>query len=428
MRAFLILIVLAVGVAIGGAVPRVSQVIQGALAATGLMKTDPPPEGPAQSPKAGAEKPAGEKAEDHAAEGQIKMSAEQAAAQEITTAPVQGGTLSRHLMAPGTITPDTDRIARVPARVVGTVAEMLKRLGDPVKKGEVVAVLDSREVADAKSEYLTALVNTELQKTNYDRQQALWDKRISAEATFLQARATYSETQLRVNLARQKLSALGLNADEVAAAAKKDETTPNQSSLRRYELRSPLTGRVVERKVDVGTAVGKEGDPADLYTVADLATVWVELAVPTTDLAKVKEGAEVLIAPRDEDAGQRAKGKIIFVSPLLNAETRSARVIAALPNQDFSWRPGTFVSAEIQVGQDSAKAKVPRDALQSMGGEKVAFVRNADGFERRDVKTGKSDDESVEVVSGLEPGEEIAVKNPFLLKAELGKGEAEHHD
>ncbi|MCB4806327.1 cobalt-zinc-cadmium efflux system membrane fusion protein [Methylobacterium brachiatum] len=428
MRAFLILIVLAVGVAIGGAVPRVSQVIQGALAATGLMKTDPPPEGPAQSPKAGAEKPAGEKAEDHAAEGQIKMSAEQAAAQEITTAPVQGGTLSRHLMAPGTITPDTDRIARVPARVVGTVAEMLKRLGDPVKKGEVVAVLDSREVADAKSEYLTALVNTELQKTNYDRQQALWDKRISAEATFLQARATYSETQLRVNLARQKLSALGLNADEVAAAAKKDETTPNQSSLRRYELRSPLTGRVVERKVDVGTAVGKEGDPADLYTVADLATVWVELAVPTTDLAKVKEGAEVLIAARDEDAGQRAKGKIIFVSPLLNAETRSARVIAALPNQDFSWRPGTFVSAEIQVGQDSAKAKVPRDALQSMGGEKVAFVRNADGFERRDVKTGKSDDESVEVVSGLEPGEEIAVKNTFLLKAELGKGEAEHHD
>jgi cobalt-zinc-cadmium efflux system membrane fusion protein len=428
MRAFLILIVLAVGVAIGGAVPRVSQVIQGALAATGLMKTDPPPEGPAQSPKAGAEKPAGEKAEDHAAEGQIKMSAEQAAAQEITTAPVQGGTLSRHLMAPGTITPDTDRIARVPARVVGTVAEMLKRLGDPVKKGEVVAVLDSREVADAKREYLTALVNTELQKTNYDRQQALWDKRISAEATFLQARATYSETQLRVNLARQKLSALGLNADEVAAAAKKDETTPNQSSLRRYELRSPLTGRVVERKVDVGTAVGKEGDPADLYTVADLATVWVELAVPTTDLAKVKEGAEVLIAPRDEDAGQRAKGKIIFVSPLLNAETRSARVIAALPNQDFSWRPGTFVSAEIQVGQDSAKAKVPRDALQSMGGEKVAFVRNADGFERRDVKTGKSDDESVEVVSGLEPGEEIAVKNTFLLKAELGKGEAEHHD
>ena len=428
MRAVLILIGLAVGVAIGGAVPRVSQVIQGALAATGLMRTEPAPAGPAQPPNAEAEKPTGEKAEDHTAEGQIKMSPEQISNQEIAVAPVEGGTLSRHLLVPGTITPDTDRIARVPARVAGTVAEMLKRLGDPVKKGEVVAVLDSREVADAKSEFLTTSVKAELEKTNFERQQALWDKRISAEAQFLQAKATYSEAALRVDLARQKLSALGLNAAEVASAAKKDETTPNLSSLRRYELRSPLTGRVVERKVDVGTAVGKEGDPSDLYTVADLSTVWVELAVPTTDLTKVKEGAEVLIIPRDEDAGPRAKGKIIFVSPILNAETRSARVIAALPNKDDNWRPGTFVTAEIQIGQDGVKVKVPRDALQTMGGEKVAFVRNAEGFERRDVKTGKADDASVEIVSGLKPGEEIAVGNTFLLKAELGKGEAEHHD
>lgn len=428
MRTSLSVLLLAAGIAIGGTVLRVSQFAHGAFAATGLAKTEPAPESQAEAPKTEAKKPEGEKAEDHAAEGTIKMSAEQVTAQEIEVAAVTGGTLSRHLIAPGTVTPDTDRIARVPARVGGTVAEMLKRLGDPVKKGEVVAVLDSREVADAKSEFLTATVNTELQKANYDRQQALWDKRISAEATFLQARATYSETLLRLNLARQKLSALGLNADEVAAKAKKDEATPDQSSLRRYELRSPLTGRVVERKVDVGTSVGSEGEPSDLYTVADLSTVWVELAVPTTDLAKVKEGAEVLIAPRDEDAGQRAKGKIIFVSPIVNADTRSARVIAALPNPEFSWRPGTFVSAEIQVGQDAVKMLVPRDAIQTIGGEKVAFVRTPEGFERRDVKTGKSDDTAVEIVSGINPGDEIAVGNTFLLKAELGKGEAGHHD
>ncbi|MER2264827.1 efflux RND transporter periplasmic adaptor subunit [Methylobacterium oxalidis] len=428
MRVHLPLISVVVGVAVSGALPRVSQVIQSAAAATGTTKLAPAPEGTAQPPKAEAEKPAEEKVEDHSAEGRIKMSPEQIANQEIAVAAIGGGTLSRHLMAPGTITPDTDRIARVPARVAGTVAEMLKRLGDPVDKDEVVAVLDSREVADAKSGYLTAQVNTELQKANFERQQALWDKRISAEATYLQARATYSEMQLRLNLARQRLSALGLSADEVAAAAKKDEATPNQSSLRRYQLRSPITGRVVERKVDIGSTVGGSGDPADLYIVADLSTVWVELAVPTTDLAKVKEGAEVLIAPRDEDAGRRANGKIIFVSPILNADTRSARVIAALPNNNDSWRPGTFATAEIQVGQVGVKVKVPRDALQSTGSEKVAFVRNAEGFERRDVKTGKSDDESVEIVFGLEPGEEIAVRNTFLLKAELGKGEAEHHD
>ncbi len=204
-----------------------------------------------------------------------------------------GGTLARHLLVPGTITPDTDRIARVPARVVGTVAEMRKRLGDAVQKDEVVAILDSREVADAKSEYLTAQVQAELQTINFERQQKLLASRSASEAAFETARAAYLENRLRVDLARQKLSALGLDAAEVAAAQKRDEATPNQSTLRRYPLRTPLAGRIVERKVDVGTAVGKEGDPADLYTVADLSTVWIELSVPTLDLAQVREGARV---------------------------------------------------------------------------------------------------------------------------------------
>ena len=92
---------------------------------------------------------------------------------------------------------------------------------------------------------------------------------------------------------------------------------------------------------------------------------------------------------------RRAKGKIIFVSPILNADTRSARVIAALPNQDFSWRPGTFVAAEIQIGQDAVKVLVPRDALQDHGPPRRSpFVRTSEGFERRDIKTGKADDAS----------------------------------
>jgi cobalt-zinc-cadmium efflux system membrane fusion protein len=311
--------------------------------------------------------------------------------------------------------------------VVGTVAEMRKRLGDTVKNGEVVAVLDSREVADAKSEYLTASVKVELEKTNFDRQQALWDKRIASEQTFLQAKAAYSEASLRQDLARQKLSALGLNAAEVARLAKQDEGTPNASTLREYELRAPITGRIVERKVDVGTAVGKEGDPADLYTVADLSTVWIELAVPTVDLAKAKEGARVVVTPGPgDDDGKRAEGKVVFVSPLLNQETRSARVIVALPNPDLAWRPGTFMSAEVQIAEDVVTARVPKQALQTVEGKRVVFVRTEEGFEKRDVETGKSDDEAVEITAGLKAGEEIAVANTFLLKAELGRNEAEH--
>lgn len=359
-------------------------------------------------------------------EGHVRMTAEQIANQDIVVAPVESGAIYRHILVPGTITTDADRIARVPARVVGTVAEMRKRLGDKVEKGEVVAILDSREVADAKSEYLTASVKADLERTNFERQQALWDKRISAESAFLNAKAVYEEAVLRQDLARQKLSALGLNAAEVARLAKQDEKTANASTLRQYELRSPLSGRIVERKVDVGTAVGKEGDPADLYTVADLTMVWIELAVPTVELGKIREGARVVVRPGQDDDGRRAEGKVIFVSPLLNMETRSARVIVALPNPDLLWRPGTFVTAEVQISKDAVKARVPKPALQTVEGKKVVFVRTSEGFEKREVGIGRSDDEFVEVASGLKTGEEIAVGNTFLLKAELGKGEAEH--
>ena len=447
MRILLSAVLLAAGVAIGAAVPAVSDLVRGGLSAAGvppsLFAFTAAPGAP--EPKAEHSEgdghdhggPAAPKTEGHAhgehahsdaegEEGHVKMTAEQIANQDIAVAKAEGGTLSRHILVPGTITPDTDRIARVPARVVGTVAEMRKRLGDDVKKGEVVAVLDSREVADAKSEYLTASVKAELEKTNFDRQQALWDKRISAESAYLNAKAAYSEATLRQDLARQKLSALGLNAAEVAASQKRDETTPNTSTLRQYELRSPLSGRIVERKVDVGTAVGKEGDPSDVYTVADLSTVWIELSVPTSELAKVKEGATVTVTPSQEGGERHEQGKVVFVSPFLSADTRAAKVIVALPNKGMAWRPGTYVNAEVEISQDSVPVRVPKSALQTVEGKRVVFVRTEEGFEKREIELGRSDDDAFEVSSGLKPGEDIAVANTFLLKAELGKSEADH--
>ena len=419
--------------------PGIATHTQGALARLGLGPAQAVQSTPAAKPddddhdqpaKPAAHGHTGEEGEgkEHGEAGEIHMTAEQITSQEIGTAAVAGGTLSRHLVVPGTVTPDADRLVRVPARVVGTVAEMRKRLGDKVQKGDVVAVLDSREVADAKSGFLTAGVQAELQKIDFERQQKLISSQATAQVSFDQARATYQESQLRLDLARQKLSALGLNAAEVAAAAKRDEATPNQSSLRLFPLRAPMDGRIVERKVDVGTKVGSEGDPADVYTIADLSTVWVELAVPTTALLNVAEGAKVLIGTGTDEKTLRAEGQVVFISPFLNADTRSARVIVALPNPDQTWRPGTFVTAAVAIAEETVPVRVPRTALQTVEGKLVAFVRTDEGFERRAVKVGRSDDDAFEVTEGLAAGDEIAVANTFLLKAELGKAEADHDD
>lgn len=357
----------------------------------------------------------------------VKMTNEQIASQDIKLAPVQGGTISRRLIAPGTIMSASNRLARVPARVVGTLSEMRKQLGDPVAKGEVVALVDSREVADAKGEFLTAQVNADLQKTYFERAQSLWDKRVSSENVYLQARATNAETQLRLNLARQKLSALGLDARNVAAAASREQGEGASSSLRQFELRSPIAGRVVERRAEVGMAVGKEGDPADVYTIADLTIVWIDIAVPTAELDRVKEGESVLVTASN-DEGARAEGRVIFVSPVLNTDTRSARVIAELANRDQRWRPGAFVSADILTSRETVPLMIPKAALQTINGEPAVFVRTEEGFQRRDVKLGRSDETSTEVTTGVTKGEVIAVGNSFLLKAELGKAGAKHDD
>ena len=163
--------------------------------------------------------------------------------------------------------------------------------------------------------------------------------------------------------------------------------------------------------------------------MADLSTVWIELSVPTLDLAQVREGARVAVTPgRAGEAEKQAEGRVIFVSPFLNADTRSARVVVALPNPDFAWRPGTFVTAEVEIARDAVAVRIPKAALQTVEGKRVVFVRTEAGFEKREVELGHSDDEAFEVTEGLKAGEEIAVGNSFLLKAELGKAEAGDND
>lgn len=423
---FAIVAALALGAVLVGVVPKVSPAPRTVLAWTALpwFKEKTSTRAELASVK-DASTPSESGKTEKARVDSINMPPERIEAQEIEVAPVGKGVLERVLTVPGVVTLDTDLVARVPARVVGTVTQMRKRLGDTVTQGEVVAVLDSREVADAKSEYLTASVHFDLQKTLFERAQILWAKKISAEQQYLQVRATFLEAELRLDLARQKLSALKLDPVEVVKAAKQEST--GVSSLREYEIRSLISGRVIERKVDVGSLVGSQGDPADLYTVADLSVVWVELAVPTADLDIVEDGQEVKIAS-GRDSGKRGDGRIIFISPLVHPDTRSARVIAEVDNKTMIWRPGAVVTASIVIKEESVDVLVPRVALQTMGGGRVVFVRTADGFQKRAVTIGRSGEQAVEITSGLSTGEQIAVKNTFLLKAELGKAVAGEGD
>jgi cobalt-zinc-cadmium efflux system membrane fusion protein len=354
----------------------------------------------------------------HSGPGRIALSEAQIREAGVALADAKGGTLKRHFLAPGSFIPDADHVARVSVRVLATVSELRKKLGDSVEKGEIVAAVESRELADAKGEYLAARVTNDLRQTLYARQRMLVETRAVSENEFLRTQLTANEAQIKLDSSRQKLFALGLSEKEIIEL-------PGQppESLRMQFLRAPMTGRVSERRVDLGGLVGREGQESELFVIVNLDNIWVDLAVSPEDIGSVREGASVAVRPIGIEGETTAK--IIFVSPLLDRETRNARVIAAIPNPDHRWRPGTFVTAEIPIGNDASKVIVPRKALQTVKGVPTLFVRDAEGFEARPVRTGQEDDEDIAIVSGLEPGETYAVANTFVLKAELEKGEAE---
>jgi membrane fusion protein, heavy metal efflux system len=223
---------------------------------------------------------------------------------------------------------------------------------------------------------------------------------------------------MRFDIARQKLFALGVTASEIGGLPEQPETT-----LRRHEVLAPMSGRIVDRKVELGAIVGRDNLETELFAIANLDRVWVELAVSPTDLPTIKEGQTVSIAAHG--LSERAVGTIVFISPMLDKDTHSARVVTEIANPGGNWRPGSLVHAAIDIELRSAPIVVPASAVQTIGKTHVVFVRTPDSFERRAVTLGENDDRIIEILSGLRAGEPIAVTNTFALKAEFLKALAE---
>lgn len=348
-------------------------------------------------------------------EGALSLTEAQIADAGIMVSPVYAGSLAREVNVSGKIAAAADRMAHIVPKVAGVVSEARKNLGDRVEKGEVLAVIESKEMAEAVSDYLAAKRGLELNQSTYKREKTLWQKKITAEQDYLNARNLYQEAQIRFDLSRQKLRTLGHDEE----AFKSSANTGGEDGLRFHTLKAPFSGRVIGRELTLGEFVDATHSA---YTISDLSVVWLEIAIPPADLPFVSEGQDAVV----NGTGEPGTGKLIFVSPVIDPATRSAKAIVELKNDDGRWRPGSFATAAIATATQQAGLLVPKEAIQTIEGKPVVFIRTASGFQRRDVKLGRSDSHSHEIVSGLEDGDMIAVSNTFVLKAESGKSEAEH--
>jgi RND family efflux transporter MFP subunit len=181
-----------------------------------------------------------------------------------------------------------------------------------------------------------------------------------------------------------------------------------------YPLRAPFAGTVIQKHLSLGESV-KDG--AEVFVIADLATVWVDFRVHQRDLSAVESGREIVV-----ECGQhRAKGTVAYLAPVLDDNTRTTLARVVLPNSTGCFRPGTFVSGTVYQNRAGAGVIVRKSAIQYVDDQPCVFVYNGHAFEQRNVTIGHTDDTDAEIVAGLSPGEDVVMKNAFRIKAEIEK-------
>ena len=325
------------------------------------------------------------------------------------------GELSLHIELPGEITADPDRLVHIVPRISGVAREVKVSLGDFVRRDQLLAVLESRDLSDLKSTFLVAREQVSLTEATFKREERLYSEHISSEREYLEAKNEVSKARIEFEAAGQRLHALGFSEDYL-----NNLQFHQDSPFGLYQISSPISGTVVEKHISLGEALEPD---AEIFTVVDLCTVWINLTVYQKDLPYVRVGQAVDISIKQ--SGISRLGTIAYISPVVSEKTRAATARVILPNLDGLWRPGLFVYARVTALQLQVPVLIEKEAIATVDDKTVVFVKINESFRLRQVVVSRENDTSAEITSGLEPGEQYVSKGAFTLKSQLEKASFE---
>lgn len=332
----------------------------------------------------------------------LALTQEAIAAANIAVETVNSGGLSSEIVTQAQVVAKPDGQAALTARAAGSILRIYKRLGDPVRAGEPLALIESREAGQMAADRTTALARARVAQANLAREKSLMDQGVSARVDYEQAQAEAAAAQAEVSRAQSAATAARITSDGHGVI-----------------VASPIAGRVTASSASLGAYVQPE---TELFRVSDPSRVQVEAAIAASDMTRVAAGDRAVI---DMPDGRALEGRVRSVTPALDAETRAATAVLDVPGGD--WQPGLSVKARLfpQGSGPSSAIVVPEDAVQTLNGGDVVFVRTGDGFKAVPVTVGQRSAGRAEIIAGLTAGQSIATRNAFYLKAELGKGAGE---
>jgi len=311
----------------------------------------------------------------------------------------------------GKILANENRLAHLSARVSGHIVAVYANLGDRVKEGDRLLLLDSPAYGEAQLDYRKARTTLNVMEKALERAQALLDRGAIGAGEHQRRGADYENARADLHEAEEKLHLLGMTEREIQRLAAK--TLPH-AEVAQVSLRAPFTSEVIERNATIGEVI----DPnKSLFTVADLSTVWVRADFPEQQAGRLKTGLtiEVRVSAYPDTMFH---GAITYVGAVIDPTTRTVTARADVSNPEGRLRPEMFAEVTLVTDEQSVLS-VPRAAVQQVGSRTVAFVvRGPRRFESREVTLGQASSEYIQVVAGLAVGDEVVTRGSYALKSE----------
>ncbi|HXH85684.1 MAG TPA: efflux RND transporter periplasmic adaptor subunit [Nitrospira sp.] len=308
-----------------------------------------------------------------------------------------------------------DRYSKISSPLQGRVIEVRAHLGDRVKAGDVLLVVDSPEIAQAYSEYVKEDSDLQYATRAYGLAKDLYEDKAMPLKDLKQAENELVKARAEFRRAKEHLLSLRIPAEELTKPLDKQKITS------RFEMKSPLTGIVVERSVTPGQSVGGDVNQV-LFTVADLDMLQVVADVYERDLALVKEGqfAKVKVEAypdRDFPATVAAIGDVV------DPASRTIKLRAWVNNQDHKLKPEMFARLLLQVGDATRILAVPKEAVLEVDGKQFVYlVEDSNRYVKQEVKAANFTTDQMRILEGLTPGQRIVIKGAVLIKGQEIKG------
>lgn len=334
----------------------------------------------------------------------VAMTQQALSASQITVAPAASGELDAAILASATVEATPDAEAVLTARAPGTVSRIMVRIGDPVRAGQTLALVESRDASQIAADRSAASARVTLAARQLERERGLLAQGVTPRADYESAQANLAVAQADARRASAAAGAARVSGDGRSVA-----------------VVSPVSGRVTNAGANLGQFVAAE---TELFRVADPSRLQITASVPPADAGRVREGDRVELTTTD---GRKIEGRVRSSTGVVDPQSRTATVVVTPTAGGSTLAPGQLVQARILASGGAAKSgvMVPQDAVQTLGSDSVVFVRTGQGFRAQPVQIGSRSGGMVAITGGLAAGTQIATTNAFLLKAEIEKESAE---